>query len=81
MIPLISNTLNNHLLKKLKKVEKKLAQSDTTYRNMLYLCIGFEKAIDCFTNLTKEKNEKVSIHVRSCSSYFFRFLRKRYQAG
>ena len=34
------------------------------------------KAIDCFTNLTKKKkNEKVSISVRSCSSYFFRFLR------
>ena len=47
----------------------------------ILLGTGFEESealvpvIDCFTDLKKQKNEKVSIFVRSFRSYFFRILR------
>ena len=46
----------------------------TPYEKSSYLCIVLIKAIDCFTFKIYKQNEKVSFHVRSSRSYFFRFL-------
>lgn len=62
----------------MKKSIKNIEKSWGKVIQRIEICCTFAsvlKAIDCFTDLKRQKNEKVSIHVRSCSSYFFRFLR------